>query len=100
MNKKQEIKTLARNVMDRADRRGYGLGECGYYFEAWGFDVIQEHYDEALEYDIDTGDGIDWKERKRFQAEQPKLYEEWREIVNKAEEMADQLQEMGINSFN
>jgi len=100
MNLKNKIKELAGDVMDYADRKGYGLGECGYYFEVWAFDMIQDEYDAALEYTIDTGEGIDWKERTRLKEEQPEIFAKWRELADGAEEMADKLQEMGISRIS
>ena len=97
MNIKQKTKELARDVLDHADRRGYGLGECGYYFEVWAWDMMQDEHDAALDYDIDNGDGINWQERTRLKNEQPELFAQWRELVDGAESIADTLQEMGIN---
>lgn len=99
MNLKNESRKIAYDVMHLANRRGYGFGECGYYFEIFSFEAIQENYDAALDYDIDNGDGINWEERKKFQAEQPELYKQWRELVIASEEFADKLEEMGINKF-
>jgi hypothetical protein len=32
---KHEVGQLARAVMEYADKKCYGLGECGYYFKEW-----------------------------------------------------------------
>lgn len=105
MNESQ-IKNAARKVasavMSTANRHGCGIGECGYYFETYAFDFILDKDGNTLvyEYEIDTGEGIDWAERTRLKDEQPEAFATWREIVDQAKEMADTLQEMGVSNFN
>lgn len=105
MNTKKIIRDVASHVMSISERRGYGLGECGYYFETLGFEALIDAADEQLSeklcgYEIDTGDGINWGEQKRLQAEEPEAYKVWREIVTGAKNMADTLDEMGITRIN
>jgi hypothetical protein len=100
MNIKHEARELARSVMSYADRKCYGLGECGYYFETWGLDAVADHYECVDDYRIVENESINWQERKRFEEEQPNVFKVWREVVNKAEEIAYALDDLGVNSFN
>lgn len=102
MTKQTAIKKLVSDVLDTADRRGYGLGECNYYFEIYGWEAVTDLIDDdtLLDYDIDNGDGLNRTERKRLQTEKPEAYDLWREIVSEAQELADTLQKLGITRIN
>ena len=97
---KNNIRTLARNVMQKANRRGYGLGECGYYFETYGWDMIQEKHDVANGYNMYDDERINWAEKTRLKEEQPEIFKEWRELVSGAQELAYKLEGFGVSEFN
>lgn len=67
--KTYHARRIADRVLDICERRGYGLGECGYYFN--------EEYIELMEFGMATPS-------------------EAREIRDKAEELAEMAQDNGM----
>jgi hypothetical protein len=89
---------IAREVMDLARRRGYGLGECGFYFESYAWDVIEEKYDD-IEYDMYDLDDMNRAERARLKEERPEIFREWLKLTSEAEEIAEKMEELGVIAF-
>lgn len=105
MNTKKIARDVARDVLHTMNRKGYGLGECGYYIEVYAWDglldaVTSDEYDVLAEYAIDSGDSINWGERTRLKSDYPEMFALWREIVSKSEALAESLDDAGIVSIS
>jgi len=67
--KKSEIGELARAVLRYADKRCYGIGECGYYFKEWASDYTDQEDEEYIKALSREAEEYAWKldsERKEY----------------------------------
>lgn len=96
---KKWVSDVCKDVLRLANNRCYGLGECGYYFLEYAWEEIQPLDYELLDsYELFKDDSQNYSEVMRLKAEQPEYYRAWQGLADKAEEMANQLDDMGLAS--
>jgi hypothetical protein len=97
-NEKTVIREIAREVMDIADQHGYGLGECGWYFNLCALEKIED-CNGLLDYDTPY-DAIPKDPKDRCTGDHAAHLKLAEHLAREADDMAEKLQELGINSFN
>lgn len=97
-NTPKTVLRLARDIMDFADRRCYGLGECKWNLYKNALDEIED-CDAYIGFD-EAYDTIPSNKEDRCTGDHAKHLKEAKELARDAYELAVKLEDMGVRSFN
>lgn len=91
------VRKLASDIMDFADRRGYGLGECRWNLNKNALDMIEE-CDAYIGFD-DAYDSTPKEENDRCTGDHAAHIKAAKKLASEAYDLACTLDDMGVTNF-